>query len=504
MHLAAALLFSTMATSSTSTPPSGGVSTQATIPSHHGDLLPVLQRANLPAKVVKCSPLSSIEQANAEGVRLAVEYGQSDDTATCSTSSETDPSELFVKQVTSSETAPSELFVKQVDASHYSHKAWADLRRTLLYARTESRFYGEILPLLRSSGKLTTSHLAPDCHLAECNLEGLVGEEETATDVSHVPAALANASGNAEAAATIDDAKISIELLQGKGGALVLTSLGSDQYFQKSPLSPHQASTCLAAVARLHAACWEDTAILSVVANRLSDMGGSYNLAVRNPKELKNMVASWEHFRSQFRETNVELFDKESVQNLGQRVFDNARYISDAVSPKYTDDYATCVHGDFKAMNVFLPTDESGSEDAVLIDFASTGVGLGLSDVAMHVAHALRPDDLANGGEEALVDQYLAALDAERRRTVKAEDLHTYKPYPRDVAMRHYKLATVDYFRFILGRFWRSATPETFDKRKDSPNSTLVNRNAEAALAFVERVDKYLAEIEEERTSSPQ
>ena len=484
MHPASALLLSTMATSSTST---GGVSTHAVIPSHHGNLLPVLQRSNLPAKVVNFTPLSSIEQANAEGFRLAVEYEQSDG-ATCSTSP--------------SAAAPSELFVKQVDASHYSHKAWADLRRTLLYARTEARFYGEILPLLKSSGKLTTAHLAPDCHLAECNLEGLVGEEETATDVSHVPAALANASQTAEGTTTkttTGDDKVPIKLLQGKGGALVLTSLGSDKYFQKSPLSPHQASTCLAAVARLHAACWEDTSILSVVGNRLSDMGGSYNLAVRNPKELKNMVASWEHFRSQFRDMDVELFDKESVKNLGQRVYDNAQYISDEVSPKYTDDYATCVHGDFKAMNVFLPTDESGSEDAVLIDFASTGVGLGLSDVAMHVAHALRPQDLANGGEEALVDQYLAALDAERRRTVKAEDLHTYKPYPRDVAMRHYKLASVDYFRFILGRFWRSATPETFDKRKDSPNSTLVNRNAEAALAFVERVDRYLAEIEEER-----
>ena len=152
-------------------------------------------------------------------------------------------------------------------------------------------------------------------------------------------------------------------------------------------------------------------------------------------------------------------------------------------------------------MNVFLPADESGSEDAVLIDFASAGVGLGLSDVAMHVAHALRPEDLENGGEEALVDQYLMALDTERRRTTKTENLHSYRPYQRELAMKHYRLATVDYFRFILGRFWRVASPETFEKRKDSPNSTLVNRNVEAALAFVERVDRYLAEIEIEKTS---
>jgi len=488
---AALTLLSTMATTSTD-----NVSAHAVIPSHHGDLLPLLQRANLPSKVVKFTPLSSVEQANAEGVRLAVEYEQSGDSSDIDSSKGGKGSACPAAPPV----PPPELFVKQVDASHYSHKAWADLRRTLLYARTEARFYGEILPLLRASGKLTTSHLAPDCHLAECNLEGLVGEEETATDVGHVPTALANAQDGSATLPTGDD-RVSTDLLRGRGGALVLTSLGSDKYFQKSPLSPHHASACLAAVARLHAACWEDTSILSVVANRLSDMGGSYNLAVRNPKELRNMVASWDHFRSHFRDMDAALFDRESVKSLGQRVYDNAQYISEAVSPKHSDAYATCVHGDFKAMNVFLPTPESGSEDAVLIDFASAGVGLGLSDVAMHVAHALRPEDLANGGEEALVDQYLSALDAERRRTVKAEDLHTYQPYPRDVAMRHYRLATVDYFRFILGRFWRSATPETFDKRKDSPNSTLVNRNTKAALAFVERVDRYLAEIEGERKS---
>ena len=123
MHLviAAALLFSTMATSTSSTAVAGGVSTHSVIPSHHGDLLPVLQRANLPTKVVKITPLSSIEQANAEGVRLAVEYEQSSDGSACAA-------------------APPELFVKQVDASHFSHKAWADLRRTLLYSRTEARF----------------------------------------------------------------------------------------------------------------------------------------------------------------------------------------------------------------------------------------------------------------------------------------------------------------------------------------------------------------------------
>ena len=51
---------------------------------------------------------------------------------------------------------------------------------------------------------------------------------------------------------------------------------------------------------------------------------------------------------------------------------------------------------------------------AILIDFASTGVGLGMADVAMHLVHALVPSDLDGGGEEALIDGYLAALAAAR------------------------------------------------------------------------------------------
>jgi len=39
--------------------------------------------------------------------------------------------------------------------------------------------------------------------------------------------------------------------------------------------------------------------------------------------------------------------------------------------------------------------------------------------------------------------------------------------YPREVAMRHYRLACVDYLRFIMGRFWRSVTPESFEKNRE-------------------------------------
>ena len=65
--------------------------------------------------------------------------------------------------------------------------------------------------------------------------------------------------------------------------------------------------------------------------------------------------------------------------------------------------------------------------------------------------------------------------------------------------MRHYRLACVDYLRFIMGRFWRTAGPESFEKKKGSKNTTLINRNLDAALAFIQKVDGYLEVFEQEK-----
>ena len=129
----------------------------------------------------------------------------------------------------------------------------------------------------------------------------------------------------------------------------------------------------------------------------------------------------------------------------------------------------------------------------ILIDFASTGVGLGMADVAMHLVHALVPADLDGGGEEALIDGYLAAL-AEVRGAAAVK----LSPYPRELALRHFRLAICDYGRFIMGRFWATATPERFAAAAASPNVVLANRDLASALRFVERISTYLAEFEEE------
>ena len=144
-------------------------------------------------------------------------------------------------------------------------------------------------------------------------------------------------------------------------------------------------------------------------------------------------------------------------------------------------------------MNVFLPVDNEKS--AVMIDFASTGVGNPMSDVAMHVIHAVQPSN-GDDDENALVDGYLTMLEQARTKYH-----HDASPYPREVALRHYRLACCDYIRFIMGRFWKSATVASFEQKKNSMNVTLVNRNVNAAMAWIQKVDTYLQEFEDEKAA---
>jgi thiamine kinase-like enzyme len=396
------------------------------------ELLPILRQAFPSA--TSCDTVASVVQANAEGYR--VKFDDDDD-----------------------DSKINDVFIKKVDAATYASKSWPDFRRTLMYLRTEVLFYKMLLPDLKEKGFCAT----PDVFHADYNLEGLIEEDEKAADQSRPEPDSWTA--------------------EGKGGHIIMEGIG-EHYFQDSPITLEQAKETLSAVAGLHASAWEDQELLTKADKWLSR--GSYHLKTRNTKELAGMEQAWDQFTSNFGHYDSALFERSS--DIGKRIKGLAKYISDEVSPGPTDQYATLSHGDFKSMNCFLPK-ESTERGVILVDFASTGVGLGMSDVAMHIHHAVKPEDLENGGEGELLDHYLEQLN---------QRLGASRTYPKDVALRHYRLACADYFRFLLGRFWKSATPESFENKKDSKNTVLMNRNLEAALAFLNRVEQHVTEIEKE------
>lgn len=382
-----------------------------------------------------------------------------------------------------------QIFLKKVTASLVANKSWNDRRRILLYIRNELRFYDEFAGTLRSRGV----SIPAVSHMVDENLDGIEQYDEEPPP----------------------------ELLSRCGALVFMEPLADPtRYEQTSPLTPSQAKRLLSAAARLHAAAWEDESLLSRAAERLQRHGGSFALTARNPKELRELPASWDRFVAAFTPAAPpSFFSRPEIAALGSRLQALAPWISSQLSPKPNDRWATLVHGDLKAMNVFLPVEGSDlppqdvresddanattckslprDEAAVLIDFASTGVGVGMADVAMHLVHALVPSDLDHGGEEALVDGYLAILAEARGAAATASS-----PYPREMALRHFRLAVCDYGRFIMGRFWGAATPERFSAAAASPNVVLANRNLASALRFIERIHIYLAEFEEEQRAS--
>ena len=212
--------------------------------------------------------------------------------------------------------------------------------------------------------------------------------------------------------------------------------------------------------------------VLERAAARLQRVGGAYALSIRNPKELDRLVPNWERFCTEFAPVAPgSLLAQDAVRQLGRRLFEQLTGAR----------CATLLHGDLKAMNCFLPVCDGAR--ATLIDFASAGVGFGMSDVAMLLSHSVAPELLRDGGEERLLDVNLKALSV---------------PYPRDQALRHYRLGLCDYARFVVARFWTDTSLAGFANRASNPNTTLVNRSAEAALCFVERVHNSLAQLEAE------
>ena len=174
---------------------------------------------------------------------------------------------------------PSEVFLKQVLATDFvdARSDWGDLRRTLLYARTELRFYRDVLPDMNKKG----FHAAPECYYAQYDFDGWIDEEEHAT---------APADANVEK----DNLPNPLE----KGGWLLLECISADTHMQDSPLSIDQAKQCLKAAAELHASAWEDRELLDKANKELSR--AAFNLQMRNPKELAGIEGAWDNFCSNF------------------------------------------------------------------------------------------------------------------------------------------------------------------------------------------------------------
>jgi len=292
-----------------------------------------------------------------------------------------------------------------------------------------------------------------------------------------------------------------------KGGMLCLLE-SAEGYFQTSPLSVEQAKTSLNLLAKMHGAAWQDEKLLARAAHRLQPVAGYWTLEKRGQEEMQRMAENWKGYVAAFADARPELFARPGIAELAQRIQSLAPRIAKEMAASPSDPFATLVHGDYKAMNIFLKETLMEGEsakrrrlsvdsetDALPIDFQWTGVGFGMSDVAMHLSHSVALDAMRDGGERSLVLGYHEAL-------VSSVGSSQAASYTAEVAWRHYCLGVIDYARMVIGCFFKNATPETFAARADKENVGLCYRNVEASLEFVERVDGCLRVIEAEAPPS--
>ena len=256
------------------------------------------------------------------------------------------------------------------------------------------------------------------------------------------------------------------------------------------------------------------------------------------------MPQVWADFVQQFQPVCPDLFARAPVQALGHRLLRAAEWVdrqlwggAGAGPGARAAQFRTLVHGDFKAMNAFVPRDggalRAPPQPAMAIDFQWTGCGFGMQDVAYHLSHSgpleAMADSAAEGGEHAAADAAGAATGAlgagapgacapaaSEGLAVGEEALirHYYRclrrllrdegkgraaeEYTYAVALRHYKLSVLDYARVVVSCFYRGASPEAFAKKAGNMNCSLVYRSVPAALAFVRRLDAFLGEFEAE------
>jgi len=275
------------------------------------------------------------------------------------------------------------------------------------------------------------------------------------------------------------------------GGTIFLSAVPSSSYYQNTPLSFQEVGETLKAIARLHAAGWEKRDLLERL-QAATGIAGSYTLANRNPIEINRVGSSWSKYITEFSSHNPEFCSRPEIRSLGDRVQTIAEWIASNLSCTPSSPLATIQHGDFKAMNVFLPTSPESSDGAMLIDFASTGVGFPMSDIAMHLAHAITPSNLSSSteGEQAMLELYYRHLESHGVKVI------------RSLLQRQYEMACIDYWRFMTGRFYGSQTPATYEKAKSNRNVALINRFPDAAFAFAEKVEKVRSDISDPLRSS--
>mgnify|MGYP000394817943 CR=1 FL=1 len=224
-----------------------------------------------------------------------------------------------------------ELYYKSIKGLDVREEERAALRRDLLSNRNEANLYKYFGEDLRAMGVSI-----PKCYHVDC-----VGN--------------------------IDDGDESV--LASSGFSILIDCVDSNDYFQRSPLTASEARLSVELLADLHAASLGNLPLLKKAKKHLFARGGYWEMGKRG-YALPNLTVNWANFRSAFADFDDECWlDTPEAAAMGERLERAALILCEKLVVDVDTPGACIIHGDAKAMNMFLPNNDEKGENGLLIDF---------------------------------------------------------------------------------------------------------------------------------------
>eukprot|EP00435_Cladocopium_sp_Y103_P027094 s988_g6.t1 len=186
----------------------------------------------------------------------------------------------------------------------------------------------------------------------------------------------------------------------------------------------------------------------------LWDFGTHVHLKRRPAGELDLLPQSISDFCDAFQGEDP-FFQRPESRLLGQRLRSVASCVAEELTPKPENmQKITMVHGDFKGANYFLKNEGEG---CCAFDFQWTGPGIGATDLIYLFCGSV---------EDEIVDDYQSWLKLYHSKL-------NMDQYSWDEFLLDFKLATLDYARWVFAYRLAGDSPEKFRKRAENVDVNL-------------------------------
>ncbi len=253
------------------------------------------------------------------------------------------------------------------------------------------------------------------------------------------------------------------DLIESRFSVLLEDFSPEDGWSQGLFVTPEQAPTALAALARMHAFFWEGSAFWRRGGSPAMELeaavwpsGAYWQPDMQPPEQMDEVASKWARHRVAFAPAH---------EGLGARLQAVAREVGAEAHPFGSTGggaagMRTLIHGDPKAANLFFrerPGGSDGELEVGLIDFQWSGFGLAATDIAYFLgagcdARCLSEDGSAEG---ALLDEYWACLqEALVEFGAAGSPSEARALFPREALQLQYEAALLDLSRTVIAYHW--------------------------------------------------